>query len=85
MSVSFSSDPMAVKLRASSLGATVFIRTADGEDDYVFELYAVDGDRALILNEHSLEWVDLDRVFVILAGELKEPEAEESEGDEAEP
>lgn len=84
MSVSFSSDPMAVKLRGSMLRPLEFIRTYDGEDDYVFELYAVDGDKALILNEHSLEWVDLDRVFVILAGELKEPKVEESEGDETE-
>lgn len=68
MSTSFVSEPMAVHL--VKLRGEGFIRTADGDDDFVFELYAVEGDKALILNERSLEWVSLDRVHVILSADL---------------
>lgn len=72
MSVSFVGQTAAVKIRA--LEGDGFIQTDGGDDDWVFDLYAVDGDRALVLNEHELVWVELNRVYVLLNEPPADPE-----------
>lgn len=74
MSVSFIAEPVAIYLAAPT--GSGFVTGNDGED-FTFEMYAIEADRALILNEHTFEWVALERVHVRLREE--QPDADPGE------
>jgi hypothetical protein len=67
VSISFVASPVACKLEG--IDGDGFITDKDGPD-WVFELYGVDGDKALILNEREFVWVELSRVHVLLSDDI---------------
>jgi hypothetical protein len=67
VSISFVANPVACKLKHAT--GEGFITGDDGAD-WVFELYGVDGDKALILNEREFIWVELSRVHVLLSDDI---------------